>query len=855
MDQTALKTTIAGFFHDIGKFADKAALDVQPGYIDANSQYLQSRDGRLSHHHAVYTAAFIEQFKNDLPNELNDSHWGEGDIFINLAAGHHNPETPMQQIITQADWLTSGIDRDIFGHEDPGVTPRQYKTTRLLPLFEQLRQPPLETHDAFRWAYPLEALSPETIFPVSRETLSETDHGKAYLKLFDAFTGELRQLGHRESSIELWFEHFESLFMRYCSQIPAARAGKVVPDVSLYDHCRLTAAFAGALFAYHHDAGTMDLPSIQDRRREKFLLLCGNFYGIQDFIFTSHGETQKYRSKILRGRSFYVSLLTDLAADMLCREIGLASINVIMNAAGRFTILAPNTPKAHEAMEKVAVRVNDWLIAISYGEVSMGFTSLEASPDDFMPNRFVNLWESLGRRIEDKKFAKIDLSAHGGAISQYLDEFDNRLESPLCPLCGKRPADDATRKRLPSSDMKPVCRVCRDQVHIGTELVRKKHIVITDAEAPLADKMKSLSVPVFDRYQVCFTDDMPAAGPADHLLKYWDISLAIEGNEECRVTRRFINGYVPRYSEDDLSDPRCREAKAGEEEAPEVGAAKTFHHISSWARHRLADDRLKGLDALGVLKADVDELGMLMSCGLEKKRFSISRMATLSRQLNYFFAFYLPYALGRDPRFQNVYTVFAGGDDLFLIGPWHRMYELCFELKERFKRYVCENEHIHFSAGIALHKSHTPLGRLAEDAEKALKLSKDKGRNRLTMFNETVGWEEIEPLETVRQELERYMEKEWVTAGMLYRLNGFIEMAEKEKRVIERGSAFLKDMACLKWRALFYYSAERNVGLREKNKEKKNVIIKEVTSQMVGWLDRFKGNLKIALWQILYNRR
>ena len=688
MDKTTLKVSMAGFFHDIGKLADKDALDVTAGYIDNNSQYLQSRAGRLSHHHAVYTAAFIDQYKNFLPQECNASQWGEGDIFVNLTAGHHNPDTPLQHIITSADWLTAGIDRDTFGYDDPGVTPRQYKATRLLPLFEQLMQAPKETNEAFKWAYPLRPLTPDTIFPQLRELLSSTDSKKEYLNLFDAFADELKSLKHCESNTELWFEHFESLVMRYCSQMPAARAGKVVPDVSLYDHCRLTAAFAAALYLYHRDTNSLDIRNIQDRSQEKFLLLCGNFYGIQDFIFTSHGESQKYRSKIHRGRSFYVSLLTDLAADMLCREIGLASISVIMNAAGRFTILAPNTPQTRKAIEKIESHVNDWLISIAFGEVSMGFTALKSSPDDFLPNRFATLWESLGRRIEEKKYAKIDLTKHGGAVSDYLDGFDNRLENPLCPLCGKRPAEKSTERLLPSSGAMLACSICRDQVHIGTLLVRGKHIIITDAAADVPDKLKSLNAPIFGRYQLSFKTEAAESTIPERIFKYWDIPMSTEVEKKCDVTRRFINGYVPRYSGTDLFDPRCVEAKDINEDRPEVDAVKTFHHISAWARHRTADDRLKGLDALGVLKADVDYLGMIMSCGLEKRRFTISRLATLSRQLNYFFALYLPCFLDQDQRFQNVYTVFAGGDDLFLIGPWNRMYELSMELNDNFKSYV-----------------------------------------------------------------------------------------------------------------------------------------------------------------------
>jgi len=36
-------------------------------------------------------------------------------------------------------------------------------------------------------------------------------------------------------------------------------------------------------------------------------------------------------------------------------------------------------------------------------------------------------------------------------------------------------------------------------------------------------------------------------------------------------------------------------------------------------------------------KADVDHLGLLLACGLKDERFTVSRLATLSRQLNSYF--------------------------------------------------------------------------------------------------------------------------------------------------------------------------------------------------------------------------
>ena len=65
----------------------------------------------------------------------------------------------------------------------------------------------------------------------------------------------------------------------------------------------------------------------------------------------------------------------------------------------------------------------------------------------------------------------------------------------------------------------------------------------------------------------------------------------------------------------------------------------------------------QGIEALGILKADVDNLGLLMACGLRKHLYTVSRMACLSRQLDHFFSLFLPDFLSNSEKFKNIYTV------------------------------------------------------------------------------------------------------------------------------------------------------------------------------------------------------
>ncbi len=374
--------------------------------------------------------------------------------------------------------------------------------------------------------------------------------------------------------------------------------------------------------------------------------------------------------------------------------------------------------------------------------------------------------------------------------------------------------------------------------------------------------MGKLLEPIFEEYQVAFVDGgMKELARSGQLLKYWDIFIDPEGVVARDVTAKFINGYVPLYRDEDLYDDRIFEgeksAKKKEEliEQMKKNIPKTFEHIANKALNpKKNGDGYCGIEALGILKADVDQLGLLMSCGLKKERFTISRLATLSRQLNFYFAVYIPHLLKTDPDFMDIYTVFAGGDDLFLIGPWNRIVQLVEFLQKSFANYVCHNEEVHFSAGISLQKPHTPLNKLSDAAEAAIQKSKDQGRNRVTLFSETVDWDEFVKLTEIKDKLQTWRDNELINNAMIYRLNDFIGMAQLERKIRSDGEGIhLEDMECLKWRALFSYTTARNVGKGLKG-EKKDEMIRQFSTVAV-WLEEYGGKLKIALWNVIYNYR
>ena len=103
-EEAVLRVSLAGLFHDVGKF-DQGSLVVSEEYRQSNADLYQPfhrGKGYHTHLHALYTAAFIEQYSSYFPPVLlsRQEDFGEvTDSFINLAAKHHKPETPLQWII------------------------------------------------------------------------------------------------------------------------------------------------------------------------------------------------------------------------------------------------------------------------------------------------------------------------------------------------------------------------------------------------------------------------------------------------------------------------------------------------------------------------------------------------------------------------------------------------------------------------------------------------------------------------------------------------------------------------------------------------------------------------------------
>lgn len=839
------RIAFAALLHDLGKFHERTGLP-----LTGNLDGLETLYNYL---HAAHTGGAwdtIERYAPDLlrgdVSPFASREQGEDitDSMANAAAAHHKPSTFLQWIVATADRAASGFEREKFDKYNESVddinefTRKNRFQARLVTLFEQAAPKRDLDH-----AYPLAALSPHALFPQTRDQAEPADDKTAqteYAALWQQFLHALDTIpkSHR-ANWPLWLDHFDSAWLAFTHVIPSATNRGVVPDVSLYDHSKAVAALATALWRWHHENGKVgagDTAILADRERPdwnqpKLLLIQGDFFGIQDFIFASGGQTQKHAHKLLRGRSFQVAALAELAALKLLEALQLPATSQIINAAGKFLIVAPNTDAAQVAVAACRREFDAWCVEHTFGEIGVGLASTPASCNDLIGGNFKVLIDNLFAALDTAKHHRFDLCGDAPAV------MPAGFPHGPCTYQGRYPADASGDDDKPAS-----CALSRDQVKIGAELTKCARLLVLRDAATFGN---ALELDYFG-YSLALVADQDASGKYGELardgrlVRAWDFDPAdADGTTFRGYARRYINSYVPRWNDLDLGEKA--HGKYDGLNADDIGdvrldAIKTLHAIAASGTGEIA---------LVTLKGDIDNLGALFQSGLEKPTFA--RWAGLSRQVHAFFALWLPWFCehGANGKFRNTYTVFAGGDDFFLIGPWEATIELAGEMRQEFARYVARPD-ITFSLGAAMTHPKVPARHLRDAAERGLEAAKShKGKtgdkNAASLWGITVdwaGWQEL--VGTRRAALEELDAQAGdLSTGFIYSLLQLADQAGREKQGGRPEDAL--------WRSRLAYRCARLV----KDKASGQALAREIGDA----LSQHRGGYRLPVSLLLYRQR
>ncbi len=879
---SSCRVALAAFLHDLGKFAERARLDeAHQKDSDGNQRrdlnvqlYCPNYNDRYTHIHAAYTAIGLDLLEQHMPDLVGDDMtpfkpWKDRDAddsLINAAAMHHKPRTFLQWVIATADRVASGFEREKFENynkqaDDEKVTLNHY-TTRQLTLLEQVRlEDKAPESKKFNYRFALKPLTVDSLFPQKKEQCEpEGDNTKAqeeYKALWQGFREALTKIpdAHRKN-LPLWLDHFDTLWQVYAHAIPAATVSPmnqaIKADVSLYDHSKTSAALAVALWQYHHQNHLETPESLQqDWETPKFLLVQGDFFGIQDFIFASGGETRKRAAKLLRGRSFYVSLLMECAALKIMDALGLPSTSQVTNAAGKFLIVAPNTDASKEKLQQVQQELNQWFLEHTFGQSGIGLVWLPAACNDFTQDQFSGLMKQLFEQLEQVKLRRFDLCAIGAPqlFDGFLDGFDNK--KTVCAVDGRSPGVVALEDKW-------ISRLAADQIKVGQYLTSFKRLLISRDDL----SHNTLKLPIFG-FHVSFTKSEDITGKFGQLardaklLRAFDFSLAETVDKPLwnGYARRAINAWIPRFNKADF-DTFDKYSDTDEIYEKAEGETKTLNHLADEDQWMDEKGNWIGISALMTLKGDVDNLGLIFQKGLDAPSFA--KMAALSRQMNAFFSIWLPYLCQKE--FPNIYTVFAGGDDFFLIGPWHSTMQLAQRMQVEFKRYVGDNPDVHFSVGLSLTKPGLPINYLADMAEEALDKAKSYNfdpqkvkaapKNAVTCFGYSVSWGHFNDLLACAQRLNEMREDFDLSTSYLYGLLSLTSLAEDRSK--PENAVWHSRFAYRTYRML---ETRRRDGRKLDKTERKRLQAELSLAIANQGIEKHKGNYRIALFTHIYQHR
>ncbi|GIV35223.1 MAG: type III-A CRISPR-associated protein Cas10/Csm1 [Chitinophagales bacterium] len=724
---------LAALLHDIGKFFQRAdsAGAARSALLKKEIKNLESRlcpqrNNVYSHKHVLWTAQFLDNYASYFKKMLNLNESAFDELLL-LAAAHHKPSSFSELIIQKADHYSSGADRvneEAAWKDAEQENDNKWDAFKRIPMKSIFEGVKLDEGTAITYHHnlPVKAIEfSENYFPSKNNV--ETGYGA----LWERFNQEFQQLNTQ--SFRAFTGSLLFLLEKFATRIPSST--EHLPDVSLYDHLKTTAAFAVCLYDYIQDEIKEEkLPGKSDK---PFVLIGGDLSGIQQYIY---GIAMRNAAKNLKGRSFYLHLLCDNIVCYILDKLSLFDANVIYSSGGGFYILAPHTKQITETIKKLHEEISEKILNRHHNDL---FLSLHYEPfgeaelfSEYKENHIGQIWTKLAESLN-----KIKLQRNKHLLKRQYEKFFVPFnvggEKKTDAFDGQE-LDDNDRKQLDGGD-NYVSAYNYALIQLGKRLKSAGYWIISNQELPYLGNMhfRPVNLPYYNyflnakeieeqRTQLAASADdvrVYAFDPANYLNN------PVKGNRNI-YGFQFYGGND--YPKNLWLIPKTFEELAGVE----------FEDKRLEKRKKAPQ-----LVRLGFLRMDVDNLGQIFRTGISEKKRSFSRYCTLSRSLDYFFKGYVNRIWESHEEYKNfTQIIYAGGDDLFIVGKWDILLNMAYDIYQWFRKWTCYSNAFTLSGGMAILPPKFPLLKAAAIAEKLEKAAKShrfnqQSKNAFAFFNFT----------------------------------------------------------------------------------------------------------------------
>lgn len=784
--------------------------------------------------HSKLGGDFLEQYLK--PNE-------ETERLLNCVRYHHRDylqkakldKNDLAYIVYEADNIASGMDRRENEGEEKGFDPK-LNLDSIFSVFYSDK----EIQVANKYPLIYKDINKSFNYPRTDISLATNSNYEALLNKIKShfITKDISQI-----SINQLLQIIEEGF----SYVPSSTNRAEVCDISLYVHSKITSAVASCMKLYFDEQQIQDYKKYcfnsgsKIFRNEKiYLLVSGDISGIQDFIYTI---PSKGALKTLRGRSLYIDLLLEEFIDEYLEQIGLSRANVLYSGGGHFYILAPNIEDTKKAIDKLQAKMNRWLMENIGINLYLAIGMAECSANNLMKSEAQgNLFAIVNKKLKDDKIIRYSKDENFLEHIFNVEKEENTAKKE-CNICHN--LVDKLWKY--NSDEEIACEFCLNLYKLGQDILTQDLVFVISEEKidggiKIFGKDKDLYM-----YAVNIEDIDMFKGK---ILRIYSKNNLLENDLAIRL-------YLADYSAKNENDE-----------------VMTFDDL---AKSSCKID--KGIKRLGVLRLDVDDLGIAFSSGFVSDKDKIednlryatlSRYADLSKDISMFFKVAINKICAGDltgcvdfeekafnifgiakAQKRKVNIIYAGGDDLFLVGAWDEVLEVAIDINRAFKQFT--NGKLTLSAGMAMFSPTYPISKMAEIAGLLVQMSKNrKDKNSIALFGMETNlkangqleckhiytWADFE-MKVCKEKMNYLLarlsfdgdkfNKLSVGKSLIYRLMDLIQLADEDKLNIAR----------------FAYVLARMQPKQDKDEQKRKVY-EDFVSKMYQWINNNEDKKQLA---------
>lgn len=579
-----------------------------------------------------------------------------------------------------------------------------------------------------------------------------------YLEIKSTLIDKFKQFELNTNYITSLLEILEG----YLTYVPSSTSKEEVSDISLFDHLKMTAAFAACIYDYFTEKDIFDYSILfKDSNKyyeeNMFYLYSFDFSGIQSFIYNVASD-KTLRS--LRTRSFYLEILLEDIIDTLLERLNLFRTNLLYLGGGHCYLILPNTKFVKMEVEKFKNEIKAWLLDLYNSELYLAGGGEICNAKTFN-NENVEKYSELFRKVSNEiSKNKLNRYSPSGLKKLNFEELVDGVRE--CKICKRVDHLIETENGL-------VCEICNDISNFSRNILEAKFFVVENKKQNESAYTLPLS------FNKILTTVKTENELRDKILNDDDFVRAYTKNDE--------------YSGGDLSTKLW------------IG---DYNYDS---KLNILTESAQGIKRIGVLRADVDNLGQSFVKGFSKDYMSLTRSSVFSRNMSLFFKYHINYLLENgefsitgktSPIRRRTLIVYSGGDDIFVVGAWDDIIEFSIDLVKSLREFTLNS--LTISAGLGLFPEKFPIKSMGEITGKLEDYAKsnkyilngvEKTKNSVCLFNKEniYSWKDFEEKvlgEKLKLLQDYFSEIDERGKSFLYRVLNLLRDEEKDKLNLAR---------------------------------------------------------------------